>query len=134
MRKIVKVWTNFESLIENIKSYKKPLKVFKKILIKFWKNLTKICKFTNYRFSLLAEAWTVPHSLQIFGVSGGGDVCSVPPWSRYWCERTNIPYGIPRTFFQVIPVLKKTLVLHAKTCCAMTILIDLVLLIFFCIN
>ena len=66
---------------------------------------------------------------------GWGGRFSVLPWSRYWCERTNIlvPYGIPRTFFQVISVLKK-LVLHAKACCAMTILIDLILLIFFALT
>ena len=57
---------NFESFKEN----------FNKNLEKFNKNL----KIFYYRFSLLAEAWTVSHPLQIFQVSGG--VHFVPPWRR----------------------------------------------------
>ena len=45
IEKFVKVWTNFGNLIENFK-VKKILKVFKKILIKIWKNLTIICNFS----------------------------------------------------------------------------------------
>ena len=54
--------------------FEQILKVFKKILIKISENLTNIL---YYRFSLLAEACTVLHSLQIFRVSGG--IPPVPP-------------------------------------------------------
>ena len=39
--KFINVWKNSASLIENLKGFKKILQVFKKILIKIWKNLTK---------------------------------------------------------------------------------------------
>ena len=62
--KFVKVWRNFENLIENFKSLSEN----------FNKNLKNLVEFSYYRFSLLAEAWTVPHTLQIFwGFGGGGE-------------------------------------------------------------
>ena len=77
--KFVKVWINFENLIENFKTFKKFLKVLKKILIKIWKNWTKIIIFFYYLFLLLAEAWVVPHPLQIFRCFGGGGSFPLPP-------------------------------------------------------
>ena len=42
LEKFVQVWTNFGNLVENLEVFKKILKDFRKILIKIWKNLTKI--------------------------------------------------------------------------------------------
>ena len=80
------------------------MKIFKKILIKMLKNLTKIWKFSYYRFSLLAEALTVPHVLQIFRVSGVGNVPSVPPRAATGVWEQTYHTVFSRTFFQVIPV------------------------------
>ena len=55
------------------------MKVFKKILLNIWKNLTKILLLSI--IILLVKAWAVLHPLQIFRVffgGGRGDVPTVP--------------------------------------------------------
>ena len=49
------------------------------MLIKFWKNQKKIIILYYFLFLLLAEAWVVPHPLQIFRGFGGGGNFPLPP-------------------------------------------------------
>ena len=61
--KFVKVWTNFEIFSEN----------FNKISEKFNENLNLF--FFDYRFSLLAEVWGVPH-----------------PFKNFWFREERFPF------------------------------------------
>ena len=85
--KFVKVWTNFEIFIVNFES----LKYFESFKENFNKNLEKfneILNFFYHRFSLLAEAWGVPHHLKIFRVWKGA-FPSFPLATPWWQYKTN---------------------------------------------
>ena len=82
--KFVKVWTNCEYLIENFKSLKIFFESFKENANKNLEKLNENYYISLLSILLLAEAWVVPHPLQIFrGFGGGGRSFPTSPWSRY---------------------------------------------------
>ena len=58
-------------------------------------------KFSHYQFSLLAETWTVPHSLKIFRV-GGGDVPPVPPGAAAVTYTSNYQKNVVKIYILFI--------------------------------
>ena len=92
---MIVIWGKLLKFEQILKVQLKFLKVFKKILIKIWKNLTKIWQFSYYRFSLLAETRTISHPLQIFWGFGGNVPPIPPPWSRYcWAQINKARYPV----------------------------------------
>ena len=94
-RKICESFNKFWKFCLKIwKCFKTILKVLKKMLINISKNKTKIIIFYYYLFLLLAEAWVVPHPLQLFrGFVGGGGSFPLPQRLRHWCTLYNVQWN-----------------------------------------
>ena len=83
----------------------KILKVFKKFFESFKKNVNKPLEKLNenynflqqyYLFLLLAEAWVVPHPLQLFrGFRGAGKLPPSPSQLRHWRTLYSVQWNFP---------------------------------------